>query len=47
MNDDNEKLFTQSQPLEGLGEKEVVDLAGYQVTRGDQFRNYAACHDAR
>ena len=47
MHDDNEKLFTQSQPLEGLGEKEIVDLAGYQVTRGDQFRNYAACHDAR
>ena len=37
MNDDTEKLFTQSQPLEDLGEKEVVDLAGYQVTRGELF----------
>ena len=37
MNEDTEKLFTQSQPLDELGEKEIVDLAGYQVTRGELF----------
>lgn len=34
---DGEKMFVESVPLEELPEEEVVDLAGYQVTKAELF----------
>ena len=36
--DENEKrLFENSVPMDDLGEEEIVDLAGYQVTKAELF----------
>ena len=37
MNDKEQHLFQNSIPLEDLPEEEVVDLAGYQVTKAELF----------
>ena len=37
MNERDQHLFQNSIPLEELAEEEVVDLAGYQVTKAELF----------
>lgn len=37
MQNEKEYLFSQSKPIEDVGEEEVIDLAGYQVTRAELF----------
>lgn len=37
MDEKQKKYFSDSTPLEDLGEEEVIDLAGYQVTKAELF----------
>ena len=37
MDENQKKYFSESIPLEDLGEEEVIDLAGYQVTKAELF----------
>ena len=37
MSDDVNRLFDNSRPLEDMQEEEVIDLAGYQVTKAELF----------
>ena len=37
MDEKQKKYFTDSIPLEDVSEEEVIDLAGYQVTKAELF----------
>lgn len=37
MENDTNYLFSQSRPLENVPEEEIIDLAGYQVTKAELF----------